>query len=286
MNSTEERPQHRPRQKQIQCINCGFFGHTAKKCNEPTSSYGIICYRVLPNRQIQFLMVQRKDSLSYIEFMRGRYDLANKDYLQKLFDNMTLCEKMALMKCPSFDVIWKELWNYDEEYISRFERNYLDSIDKFNALRAGINLKDKDGNLHFVSINSLACSSTTHYCDTDWEFPKGRRMINEGNLSCARREFEEETGLSSSSIVILNEYKPIEEIFVGMNRSRYRNVYYLACLINHFNPMGENNPSSQFYEVKNINWFSLEEVIQKTRNTERKELIRRVSRMLLKEIKN
>lgn len=39
-----------------------------------------------------YLMVQRKDSVAYVEFIRGKYDLSNKTYIEKMFRNMTLEE--------------------------------------------------------------------------------------------------------------------------------------------------------------------------------------------------
>ena len=62
--------------KHIFCANCGCIGHVYKSCNHPVISYGIICYTLFYDMEAnivypKYLMVQRKDSLSYVEFIRG-----------------------------------------------------------------------------------------------------------------------------------------------------------------------------------------------------------------------
>ena len=51
------------------CNNCGSDGHLYRNCKLPVLSYGILCFTDEHN----ILMIQRKDSLSYIEFIRGKY---------------------------------------------------------------------------------------------------------------------------------------------------------------------------------------------------------------------
>ena len=51
------------------CNNCGNYGHLYKNCRHPILGYGVILY----NKDLKIIMVERKDSLSYIEFMRGKY---------------------------------------------------------------------------------------------------------------------------------------------------------------------------------------------------------------------
>ena len=83
------------KKKDIQCINCGTYGHTSKYCNFPTTSYGIICYKIngIDIDTIKYLMIQRKDTLCYVEFIRGKYEIENKDYIIKLFERMTHHER-------------------------------------------------------------------------------------------------------------------------------------------------------------------------------------------------
>ena len=52
------------------CNNCGNYGHTYGNCRHPILSYGVILYNY--DKDVpSIVMVERKDSLSYIEFMRA-----------------------------------------------------------------------------------------------------------------------------------------------------------------------------------------------------------------------
>ncbi len=62
------------------------------------------------NDNIQFLMVQRKHSLGYLEFMRGRYTLENQDNLKYLIEQMT-AEEIADISNMDFDFLWNKLWD-------------------------------------------------------------------------------------------------------------------------------------------------------------------------------
>ena len=46
---------------------------------------------------IKYLMIQRKDSLSFMEFIRGKYDTTNIDYIKKLLTNMTISERNMIL---------------------------------------------------------------------------------------------------------------------------------------------------------------------------------------------
>ena len=56
------------------CNNCGNYGHVYKSCRHPILSYGILLYTEGDDGgKKQIIMVERKDTLSYIEFLRGKY---------------------------------------------------------------------------------------------------------------------------------------------------------------------------------------------------------------------
>ena len=51
------------------CNNCGKSGHLYHQCKIPITSIGIIVFRP-SSSGIQYLMIRRKDSLGYVDFMR------------------------------------------------------------------------------------------------------------------------------------------------------------------------------------------------------------------------
>jgi hypothetical protein len=54
------------------CNNCGKQGHLYHQCKMPITSIGLITFRIY-NDEIQYLMICRKDTLGYIDFLRGKY---------------------------------------------------------------------------------------------------------------------------------------------------------------------------------------------------------------------
>ena len=78
------------------CNNCGRNGHLFHSCKKPISSLGIICFTFHDNK-LKFLLICRKDTLGYVDFIRGKYPLYNKDYIQNIIDEMTLYEKKKIL---------------------------------------------------------------------------------------------------------------------------------------------------------------------------------------------
>lgn len=125
--------------KFILCANCGGTGHVYRICHHPITSFGVICYRWsydAHNRAYlpQYLMVRRKDSLCYVEFIRGKYSLHNKEYIVKLFQNMTPDEREHI-RTDDFDALWYAFWQADCN--KNYMKEYHNAKDKFMRLRVG-----------------------------------------------------------------------------------------------------------------------------------------------------
>ena len=88
------------------CNNCGKQGHSFHQCKLPITSYGIILFRSSLNG-LQFLMIRRKDSFGYIDFIRGKYSPYNIEHIQNIVNEMSNPEKDRLLN-GTFD----KLWNY------------------------------------------------------------------------------------------------------------------------------------------------------------------------------
>jgi hypothetical protein len=69
------------------CNNCGKQGHSFHQCKLPITSYGVIAFRA-SNFGIQYLMLRRKDSFGYIDFVRGKYSPYNISQIQDIVDNV------------------------------------------------------------------------------------------------------------------------------------------------------------------------------------------------------
>lgn len=210
-------------------------------------------------------MIQRKDSLCYVEFIRGNYDLKNRNYMLGLFDRMTENEKNKLRN-NSFDVLWNGLWVDNNK---RNHSNYRHTRDKFHKLKNGFHLRSND-TLVFVSLDTLLDMSKNSLFEQEWDFPKGRRKLGEKDFTCALREFQEESNVSADEVVFYDPYKHFEEIYLSNNKIRYKNIYFIAEYINtqcsESLPLFDSNNINQTKEVRDVQWLSYDLVLSKLKD--------------------
>jgi 8-oxo-dGTP pyrophosphatase MutT (NUDIX family) len=255
------------------CNNCGKQGHQFHQCKLPITSYGIIVFRASVEYGIQYLMIRRKNSFGYIDFIRGKYIQNNLEHLQIMFNEMSIEEKQQI-RTNNFETLWKIMWGIqDSGHQNQFKAEELASQKKFDALKNGIIINGET-----ITLDYLIDNSTTIWSETEWEFPKGRRNFQEKDLDCALREFEEETGLSKKSIKIIENLLPFEEMFLGSNHKSYKHKYFLGYTEN----INDDLNNYQKTEVSKIEWKSLEECLESIRpyNLEKKQLIININKVL------
>ena len=253
------------------CNNCGKNGHIYNNCKNPITSYGIISFKK-ENDMFKFLMICRKDSLGYVDFIRGKYPLYNKEYIQTLVDEMTIEEKENILT-HDFDTLWKKLWNDELGLQYRIEKK--NAVNKFEQLKRGIQLNEKEK----FDIKSLIDKSNTIWITPEWGFPKGRRNYGEKDLQTAIREWTEETGYPTNSLKIISNIIPYDEYFVGSNFKSYKHKYYLGCILENLS-----NNNYQRSEVSQLKWLTYDECIKNIRpyNLERIEIINKINIILQK----
>lgn len=242
-------------------------GHVYKACPHPIVSFGLICYRYIHGVP-EYLMIQRKDSLSFMEFVRGKYDPKDVDYISKLLSYMTVAERTMLLE-KTFENLWNHIWF--QKTIQRHTNDFDEARNKFQQLVTGVEVASQ---VH--TLDSLIAATTTPFTEPEWGFPKGRRRLREADVGCAVREFCEETGFSPKDVRICQDIKPFEEVFYGTNGVLYRHVYFIAELMANrerevvIDPLNIN----QAREVQRACWYNFQEVLEHIRkhNLERKEL--------------
>ena len=267
----------------VYCGNCGKLGHVYKVCYEPIISLGIILYRKNPEGGgIEYLMVRRKDSLGFVELIRGNYPLNDLDYLINIVDEMTLAEKQAVLTQP-FDTLWNNLWLEDEQKKAKYKSEFNKSKANFNQVKGNHNFGTVVTNL-----DKIVQQSKSVWTEPEWGFPKGRRNLRERDLACAIREFEEETNIPRTSIEINRSIPPLNEEFVGSNNKRYRHVYYLARLVDDIELTIDQDKKSQMIEIGDIRWFRRQDAGKNIRsyNTEKKNTLREAHSIILQEVEN
>ncbi len=239
----------------LYCTNCGKTNHCYRDCTYPIISYGIIVFDI--SNELEMLMVQRKDSLTFVEFLRGKYDLDNDIKLINLLKNMSKKEKELIVK-NDFDILWNNLWgehlvnkNQKKNNHKRFQKEYYISKKKFDSIK--------------FKLNDIIKNIPNLYDDTEWGIPKGRRNEYENDLDCAKREFFEETDLKEDDIKIFN-CNPIKERFLGSNGNRYEHVYYIGLFESNKKNVNINiNNYNQITEIKDIGWFNKKNCLENLR---------------------
>lgn len=244
-----------------QCLNCGKDNHLYIQCDNPIISCGIICYRFNQDKkELEYLIVQRKHSIEFIDYVRGKYP-NNQIQVEHLFENMTVNEKY-LLATESFDNLWNNIWLNKTNDNLRIE--YHNACKKFENNRNELNkllkiTKNKNGTL-------------------EWGFPKGRRERNETNYMCAIREFVEETGYTNFDVE--NENFTLTEEFIGTNKTAYNYVYYIAKGLTKKNIQLNMNNYHQYSEIGNIGWYTYTEILAKVNNFRRCSVLRKVQRII------
>lgn len=295
--------------KYMHCTNCNRQNHEYKECREPITSWGIIVvnlshvknadkikhdkinlkskiptiypqnYRQLEDlsnyiNNIRFLLIQRKHSIGFMDFIRGKYKLDNIDQINSLFQHMNNNEINSI-KTNTFDELWNEIWNNDQSRINTTKKEYQFAKSQFEKIKTCDNM---DLDLEFYINNVVPL-----YKFNEWGFPKGRRDKNETSLECALREFTEETGLDRNRIKIIDEIEPIEENLIGTNGIPYRHIYYVAEIYDDSLPDITNNN-----EIGNIGYFNLNEINEIIRDyhVEKKNIVRTINMYYLELLLN
>ena len=252
------------------CNNCGKKGHVFKGCKEPIISCGLILLRgiyeplVFPvsSKTVSALMVRRKDSMCYTEFLRGKYSLGDPTYMKKLISNMTVTEQKRFAE-EDFDTLWTALWGPGKDVHSM---EYEISKEKFNTLNRVELIK---------TVPSI-------YTESEWGFPKGRRARGETDLDCAIREFTEETNIPTNSYAVCKDLR-FTEVFSGTNNVKYMHIYFIAKLIASSEiDLKQAFTSMQQKEISAIAWKTLAEskAITRPHYIERKELIHTIEKTI------
>jgi|TARA_R110002072_G_scaffold159134_9_gene310200 8-oxo-dGTP pyrophosphatase MutT (NUDIX family) len=246
----------------VYCNNCGIKGHVYKDCSSPILSCGVLLCKK-EEGEYKVLMINRKDSLCYIDFLRGKYNINDVEYIQILVDKMTINEKDKLMK-NTFDDLWMSLWNLEELTKELVEKNdYKEGKRKYESLKMGIH-RDKQ----LYQLGMFVSVSSTDYRECEWEFPKGRRNKHEKNKDCAIREVGEETNyMITEDYDMISNIIPLTEEFRGENRVKYKYLYYIGLVTNKEKrcEISEDNVN-QKQEISDIGWFSKEESLSKIRD--------------------
>jgi 8-oxo-dGTP pyrophosphatase MutT (NUDIX family) len=253
------------------CNNCNRTNHVYNNCRAPITSIGVIAFRCGDSGP-EFLMIRRRDSFGFVDFVRGKYSLNDEAYIQRIIDEMTMTEKANLLRL-TFEQLWRLLWG---EYTrgSQYKNEEHISFEKYRQVLGGI--RTKDGRIK--TLHQFIEESTTQWTETEWGFPKGRRNYNEKDLPCALRECLEETGYDIGIDNVIQNIAPFEEIFMGSDMKCYKQKYFLAMVDLDKKP----KKAHDIMEVGLLKWMSFDECIKTIRpyNLEKIGIVRKINNIL------
>ena len=187
--------QYQNTDKKLFCINCGKTGHNSKRCLCSIISIGIVCINIddldlntiigyskkiqnkylftvdeiyklknlkerIDSYDIKYLLIRRKHSLNYVEFIRGKYDINNIDYIEKSINFITIHERNNIQNLD-FEELWKDLWG---EHVTNNSNEFIDSNDKFNLLKKGFYVKKNDNDYYLINHIPTVSTGTLGGC--------------------------------------------------------------------------------------------------------------------------
>jgi 8-oxo-dGTP pyrophosphatase MutT (NUDIX family) len=177
-------------------------------------------------------------------------------------NGMTIEERERLTT-KTFDTLWYELWN------GQNTRQYRSECASAKKQFEDLTTKgDSDGKLLRVYVDG----TKTTWTEPEWGFPKGRRSVRESELTCASREFKEETGISDTCVHILDE-PPLIEQYLGTNGIMYKQTYFLGSCSPTLTAHIQTDNRIMQREVGGIGWFTYEEAFRRIRDTNREKRI-------------
>jgi len=229
--------------------------------------------------KIKILMVMRKHSLGFAEFMRGKYCVTDGNGIRGLFSQM-IDSELEMINTKSFDELWNIFWDTNKQNISCLNNEYIRAKEKFMTLKNSENI---ESSLSFYIKNTVPLYKTP-----EWGFPKGRKQNNEDKLVCALREFYEETGLSKDDINIIDNIKILKEDLIGTNGKKYRHEYFIAESITDKIPYVDINNDMQRTEIGDIGYFSYTEALDLIRDyhIEKREILKNIINHYIETCKN
>lgn len=277
--------------KEIYCANCGQDTHIYRNCPDPITSCGIVLIKLdIDNKykkeiiaklkqgpstnifdvdgiyfenmvdlelfckyknNIKFLMIRRKHTLGFIEFIRGHYKVDDIEGIIKLFKQMVKQEIELISTC-NFDELWSYCWG-EYKLKSIYQTEYHRSKILFEKLKDD----SCELNLKFYTSNVKPMWQTA-----EWGFPKGRRSNKESDLECALREFKEETNYKDDEFILANKIEPINENLIGTNNKKYKHIYYVAFSTTNKAPDIDEDNVSQQTEIGDIRYYNFDDAIK------------------------
>lgn len=193
------------------------------KLGPPITSYGCI-YRCLCDGRPYYLLIKRKESLSYIDLIHGNY---RESQLYFMLQELSIPERERLLS-HDFSQLWFDLhlkapegdgYEYGRETFLRifpYLQALFEEVPPIDPLGRNLWLFPK-GRVNWKETESAQMS------------PSQPLLVPESPIECALREFKEETNgidltLMKAELVFPG---PVIERYLGTNSKNYQTDYFV-----------------------------------------------------------
>jgi len=201
-------------------------------------------------------MVKKKITYSFTNFVLGKYRMSD-NVLNNLFNTMTSTEKNMIL-VGDLRVLWRMVYsgNANPTYRSRtMFKNFMSIGEKKRR-----SLMNGTKNIEYY-----------------WEFPKGRKNDDEDDLTCALREFEEETHVPATDVRVTGE--PISAL-IESNDVYYTYKLFMAEYVGDDGNVNVFNASHNC-EVQDVKWLSQSECTVANINRQNRRVLSKVFTTLI-----
>lgn len=202
-------------------------------------TYGLIVF-FIENDIIKYHIYQRRDTLAYIQFIKGQ---VLESRLETCLSFMTNIERKRILEYE-FKDLWMDLYSI----------NPYNFIPTLKYLKAEETFKKFDKNI---------VKKIRNFYTLEWSLPKGRkRHPNEFSILCSKREYSEETTNNQYlHFVDIQPIKCIDDIkkeisyfYIAKSSIKFKHKYYML-----------KNKIKRFSvspETQDLKWVTLEESIK------------------------
>lgn len=185
-----------------QRATCSSFSEDARGI--PTTSYGIIEY-VMADHEVHYHLFRMRNTCEYSEFIRGFINDRN------LFNVLCLLssDERERIKTHDFETLWDDFWSdHSVPGYSKSRRHAEQAHARY-----------------CLDYNDIFDHIPVYVDERQLTFPKGKAEAGERALSCAMREFQEET--NHSLVGKLRFRDTVVERHIGTNGKRYRSEFFV-----------------------------------------------------------
>jgi 8-oxo-dGTP pyrophosphatase MutT (NUDIX family) len=205
-------------------------------------SFGIACVRRRPTGSLELLVIRKKYTYAFTDFVHGRYR-SDQDIV-KMLNKMSTDEKYSIMTM-NFNEMYHRVMGVAKP--TPLEPSGMETKLATKFMLTFGRAPTGDGGLPAM------IRASSQY-QAEWEIPKGHRKKTENDIDTAIREFGEETGVPRSAYQLVPGFVAHHSFI--QNGVKYAYTFYLAIYTTDAK-VHLDIGSSQGEEVGELQWLDL-----------------------------